>query len=340
MRDSYARQEDDRDPDRRSPPSHSRRYDDRDRGRDRAGYSSGPPRRRGGPPASRPAPQPSNIVGAFGLSIRTTERDLEDEFQRVGPVEKVVIVYDARTGRSRGFGFVTMQDVDSASEAVKQLNDVELHGRRIRVDFSSTTRPHDPTPGEYRGNPRAADERGPRSGGPYRGGGGYPPSDRFRDRDDRDYRRRSYGRDRDDRYARSRDDRGGYGRPPPPPYGRDRDDRYGRYPRDDRESFGGDRYADDREDRYARNRESRYSRDRYDDGPRYRDDRDDGRSYRRGSPSGVPDWRRDASPVRGSSPSRPRSRSPDAYRDERDAPRYRGDGNDGDMQDRYADMAP
>lgn len=42
------------------------------------------------------APNPSNVLGVFGLSIRTTERDLDDEFSRFGLVEKVTIVYDQR----------------------------------------------------------------------------------------------------------------------------------------------------------------------------------------------------------------------------------------------------
>lgn len=41
-------------------------------------------------------PTPSEVLGVFGLSIRTRERDLEDEFSRSGTVEKVVIVYDQR----------------------------------------------------------------------------------------------------------------------------------------------------------------------------------------------------------------------------------------------------
>ena len=42
------------------------------------------------------APNPSNVLGVFGLSIRTQERDLEEEFSRFGRVEKVTIVYDQR----------------------------------------------------------------------------------------------------------------------------------------------------------------------------------------------------------------------------------------------------
>jgi len=38
----------------------------------------------------------SNVLGVFGLSVRTRERDLEDEFGKYGDVEKVIIVYDQR----------------------------------------------------------------------------------------------------------------------------------------------------------------------------------------------------------------------------------------------------
>ena len=50
---------------------------------------------------TRPPPktQANPVVGVFGLSIRTTERDLEDEFGRFGDVDKVVIVYDQRASQ-------------------------------------------------------------------------------------------------------------------------------------------------------------------------------------------------------------------------------------------------
>ena len=75
----------------------------------------------------------------------------------------------------------------------------ELNGRRIRVDYSVTDRPHAPTPGEYMGHRRRP--------GRDSGYGGY------RDRDDRDYRdsyrdrspRRGYERDRD-RFGRDNRD--------------------------------------------------------------------------------------------------------------------------------------
>ncbi|KAF4574540.1 hypothetical protein EYR36_005884 [Pleurotus pulmonarius] len=119
------------------------------------GYRS-PYRRRSPPPpaaSKRPsqapvqAPNPSSVLGVFGLSIRTQERDLDEEFSRFGRVEKVTIVYDQRSDRSRGFGFIRMSTVDEAARCIQELNGVELNGRRIRVDYSVTDRPHNPTPG-------------------------------------------------------------------------------------------------------------------------------------------------------------------------------------------------
>jgi RNA recognition motif-containing protein len=52
-----------------------------------------PPRR---PPTAPARVEPNSVLGVFGLSIRTREADLEDEFTRYGDVVKVVIVYDQR----------------------------------------------------------------------------------------------------------------------------------------------------------------------------------------------------------------------------------------------------
>jgi len=42
---------------------------------------------------------PNNVLGVFGLSVRTNERDLEDEFGRYGEVEKAIIVYDQKVSQ-------------------------------------------------------------------------------------------------------------------------------------------------------------------------------------------------------------------------------------------------
>ncbi|KAI0352726.1 RNA-binding domain-containing protein, partial [Trametes cingulata] len=179
------------------------------------------------------APNPSNVLGVFGLSIRTTERDLDDEFSRFGRVEKVVIVYDQRVSgfaccicedcahhssqsdRSRGFGFITMSTVEEATRCIKELNGVELNGRRIRVDYSVTDRPHAPTPGEYMGHRRRRG-RDTYSGREDR-------YDRYDDRDRRDrdpYRSSRYDRDDRDRDYYGRDSRDWRDRRSPPPRSR------------------------------------------------------------------------------------------------------------------------
>jgi len=195
-------------PAERDPPSATQR---RSRSRspgarsngDRA-YRSPPPFRRKSPAPRRPphapiAPMPSSVLGVFGLSIRTQERDLDEEFARFGRVEKVTIVYDQRSDRSRGFGFIKMASPEDAGRCIQELNGVELNGRRIRVDYSVTDRPHAPTPGEYMGHRRS--HRDSYHGRDHREYRDYRDRDHRRDRDkDRD----PYGRDsRDWRDRRS-----------------------------------------------------------------------------------------------------------------------------------------
>ena len=74
-------------------------------------------------------------------------------FGRYGHIEEVTIVYDRKTGRSRGFGFVTFEDQEDAREARDAVSGMEIDGRAVRVDFSVTKRAHTPTPGMYMGRP-------------------------------------------------------------------------------------------------------------------------------------------------------------------------------------------
>jgi transformer-2 protein len=55
-------------------------------------------------------------LGVFGLSLYTTERDLREVFSRYGPLSGVNVVYDQRTGRSRGFAFVYFERIDDSKE--------------------------------------------------------------------------------------------------------------------------------------------------------------------------------------------------------------------------------
>jgi RNA recognition motif-containing protein len=66
------------------------------------------------------------------LPWRCTERELEEVFATVGAVQSVAIVTDRETGRSRGFGFVEM-DEQGAREAIERLNGRDFQGRPLRV---------------------------------------------------------------------------------------------------------------------------------------------------------------------------------------------------------------
>ncbi|CAI9760680.1 unnamed protein product [Fraxinus pennsylvanica] len=55
-------------------------------------------------------------------------------FERAGNVEMVEVIYDKLTGRSRGFGFVTMSTAEEAASAAQQFNGYEFEGRQLRVN--------------------------------------------------------------------------------------------------------------------------------------------------------------------------------------------------------------
>jgi RNA recognition motif-containing protein len=76
----------------------------------------------------------SNRLYVGNLSFHTSEDTLRDAFGHFGEVTDVRIVTDRETGRSRGFGFVTMSDPRNASQAMSQLNGAMVDGRDLRVN--------------------------------------------------------------------------------------------------------------------------------------------------------------------------------------------------------------
>lgn len=68
------------------------------------------------------------------LSFKTTEDVLRATFEAHGTVEEAAIVMDRETGRSRGFGFVTMPDAAQAQAAIEALNGRDLDGRNLVVN--------------------------------------------------------------------------------------------------------------------------------------------------------------------------------------------------------------
>jgi RNA recognition motif-containing protein len=69
-----------------------------------------------------------------GLSFKTTEQGLADAFAKAGPVISAVIITDRMTKRSKGFGFVEMENDADADKAIDMYNNQELDGRQVVVN--------------------------------------------------------------------------------------------------------------------------------------------------------------------------------------------------------------
>ncbi len=67
------------------------------------------------------------------LSWGATEDDVRNFFSKFGTVESVAVITDRETGRSRGFGFVEMDDA-GAEKAISEANGQDLDGRALRVN--------------------------------------------------------------------------------------------------------------------------------------------------------------------------------------------------------------
>ena len=68
------------------------------------------------------------------LSFNTSEDELRQLFETYGQVDRVSILTDRETGRSRGFGFVEMTNSEEGDKAIAGLNGSQLGGRTINVN--------------------------------------------------------------------------------------------------------------------------------------------------------------------------------------------------------------
>ncbi len=99
------------------------------------------------------------------LPHSTTETELRTLFQPHGNVEKVSMVTDRDTGRSRGFAFVEMTDAAEAEKAIAALNGTELGGRTLTINEAK---------------PKTDRPRGGGGGRGFGGGGGGRGRDDYR----------------------------------------------------------------------------------------------------------------------------------------------------------------
>ena len=85
------------------------------------------------------------------LSFNTTENDLQDAFAAHGTVVDANLITDRATGRSRGFGFVTMSNDDEAEAAIGAMNGAELKGRALKVSEARAREERPAGAGNFRG---------------------------------------------------------------------------------------------------------------------------------------------------------------------------------------------
>ncbi len=116
-----------------------------------------------------------------GLSFKLNDADLRQLFEEYGEVSSAKIIMDKFTGRSRGFGFVEMNDEDG-QKAIDALNEAEVDGKVIGV---SVARPREE-------RPRNNFNRGGGGGGGFNKGGG--GGGRNNDRDGGGYGKKNFDR--------------------------------------------------------------------------------------------------------------------------------------------------
>jgi RNA recognition motif-containing protein len=77
------------------------------------------------------------------LPYSTNDQSLADVFSKYGNVLSATVIVDKMSGRSKGFGFVELEDDSQAQAAIKELNGTDMDGRKLNV---SVARPMEERP--------------------------------------------------------------------------------------------------------------------------------------------------------------------------------------------------
>src|SRR6478672_5558473 len=107
------------------------------------------------------------------LSWTMTDEDLSNLFTQYGTVTSGKILKDKMNGRSKGFGFVEMEDDEAARTAIANLNETEVMGRKLIVNESQPRQEGEGGFKKRSGGGGGYGGGGGRGGGGSRGGGGY-----------------------------------------------------------------------------------------------------------------------------------------------------------------------
>jgi len=107
-----------------------------------------------------------------GLPYDLDDAELTEIFEKFGTIISAKVAIDKETGKSKGFGFVEMQNREEAKDAIESLNDMSL-GKKPLVVKEAEERSGPPSGGGFRGGNTGGGGGFNRGGG----GGGYKPRD-------------------------------------------------------------------------------------------------------------------------------------------------------------------
>ena len=88
------------------------------------------------------------------LPFDVDDEKLKELFSEFGETEEVTVIKDKFSGRSKGFGFVTFKDEESAKKAIAKMNEKEIEGRNLKVSEAKPMDPDRPRRDFNRGPPR------------------------------------------------------------------------------------------------------------------------------------------------------------------------------------------
>ncbi|CAJ0938342.1 unnamed protein product, partial [Mesorhabditis belari] len=81
--------------------------------------------------------EPSNEIVVFNVPKSCTAKELHEIFKEFGPIEEVNVIRDRFTGQSRGFAFITFEELESAKRTIEKIVDsMEIDGRRLQCNYS------------------------------------------------------------------------------------------------------------------------------------------------------------------------------------------------------------
>ncbi|KAL1717592.1 hypothetical protein EV715DRAFT_274106 [Schizophyllum commune] len=80
----------------------------------------------------------SKVVFVGNVPYNMSEDELIEVFKSVGEVAGFRLVFDRETGKPRGYGFCEFTDHDTALSAVRNLNNIEVKGRNLRIDLADS----------------------------------------------------------------------------------------------------------------------------------------------------------------------------------------------------------